>query len=864
MERTASPRLALTNPACLREIADCRLRRENQTKRLACGGNMGQMSSSVGGTGDRHDSGTDRVETGSLPGTNEERSSLKVLVADDDPVTVESLSGLLTTWGYEPVAVSSGGDAMVRLTVNDGPSLAILDWMLPDISGTEICRRVRASQSLRYIYLILLTGRDESNDVVEGLGSGADDYIRKPFDPPELRARLDAGSRIVVQKALRESEQRFRSAFEHAGVGMGLTDLKGHWLQVNPALCDFLGYSSSELLVTNFQSITHPDDLPNSIESLRDLLDGKITVHQIEKRYIHKDGHIVWGLLTASPVINTEGKPAYFVTQIQDICKRKQAEGALREREAQLQLLLDSTAEAIYGLDLSGNCTFSNRACVQLLGYQSPHDLLGRHMHNLLHHSHADGSPLPIEQCRIYRAFRRGEGSHVDSEVMWKADGTCFPCEYWSYPEWREGKVVGCVVTFVDITNRKLAEQELRAAHSESELFINSIPSILIGTDADGRITRWNLSATNTFALPASAVRGKSLKDCGIQWISPDVEGEIDSWLRIEKGGRKSDLLFEKKGERHYLGLSIHRVSFVNKSKMGLLITGADITERRHLEQQLRQAQKLEAIGQLAAGIAHEINTPTQYVGDNTTFIQQSWAAISDLARAAKQVDQELQAGQILAETVAQLRQCMKEADLDYLLEEIPKAIDQSLEGVQRVAKIVHAMKEFSHPGSEEKTPLDLNRAIETTITVARNEWKYVAEVETCFAPDLPLVPCHAGELNQVVLNLLINAAQAVRQVVGEGSGEKGKIRVATKRDQDAVEISIRDTGGGIPEAIQSRIFEPFFTTKPVGQGTGQGLALAHNTIVRRHGGRLWFETVQGKGTTFYIRLPISPFAPES
>src|SRR5579864_1971614 len=183
-------------------------------------------------------------QTDSSAGGKPERGTLKVLVADDDPVTVESLTSLLTEWGYDSVAVRNGQEALELLGANDGPSIAVLDWMLPDIYGTEICRRLRASQNLRYVYLILLTGRDESTDVVEGLGAGADDYLRKPYDPLELRARLDAGSRIVVQKALRESEQRFQGAFEHAGVGMALVDLSGRWLQVNRVLCDFLGYTS--------------------------------------------------------------------------------------------------------------------------------------------------------------------------------------------------------------------------------------------------------------------------------------------------------------------------------------------------------------------------------------------------------------------------------------------------------------------------------------------------------------------------------------------------------------------------------------------------------------------------------------------
>jgi PAS domain S-box-containing protein len=824
---------------------------------------MGEISRSLDGTPDLHNSARAVLETDSFPSEKSERGSLKVLVADDDPVTLESLTGLLTEWGYECVAVRTGSEALELLRASDGPSIAVLDWMLPDVHGPEICKRLRASPSLRYHYLILLTGRDDSTDVVEGLGAGADDYLRNPFDPLELRARLDAGSRIVVQQALRESEQRFQGAFEQAGVGMALVDLSGRWLQVNPAFCDFLGYTSRELIATNVQTVTHPGDLPETLVALQQLVAGTSKIHQTEKRYIHKDGHSVWCLLTASSVTSADGRPSYFVTQIQDISKRKHAEEALREREAQLQLLLNSTAEAIYGLDGDGNCTFSNRACLKLLGYDRAGDLLGKHMHTLLHHSRGDGSPLPDEQCQIYRAFRRGEGAHVDDEVMWKADGSCFPSEYWSYPVWREGKLAGCVVTFVDITSRKLAEDALRAAYAESELFISAVPSILIGTDAQGKITRWNLAATDTFALPASTVRGKSLKDCGIRWISPNIEMEIDSWLRLEKVGRRNDLLFEKDGDQHFLGLSVYRVTFAKEKSAGLLITGLDIAERRHLEEQLRQAQKLEAIGQLAAGIAHEINTPTQYVGDNTTFIKQSWLPISDLARAAQRLDEESRAGGISPEAAARLSHCVKAADLDYVLDEMPKAIDQSLEGVQRVAKIVHAMKEFSHPGSEEKTALDLNRAIETTITVARNEWKYVSEIETCFDPQLPLVHCHAGEFNQVILNLLINAAHAIRQVVGDGVDGKGKIRVATSQDGGWVVISIHDTGCGIPAAIHSRIFEPFFTTKPVGQGTGQGLALAHTTVVRRHGGRLWFETAEGKGTTFVIRIPISPSATE-
>jgi len=176
---------------------------------------------------------------------------------------------------------------------------------------------------------------------------------------------------------------------------------------------------------------------------------------------------------------------------------------------------------------------------------------------------------------------------------------------------------------------------------------------------------------------------------------------------------------------------------------------------------------------------------------------------------------------------------------------------------VERVAKIVRAMKEFSHPGPKEKTLTNINRAIENTITVARNEWKYVSEMILDLDPDLPLVPCHPNEFNQVILNLVINAAHAIADVVGKGATNKGKITVSTRRKGDKVEISVKDTGTGIAPEIRSKIFDPFFTTKEVGKGTGQGLAIARSIVVDKHGGTINFETEVGKGTTFTIHLPI-------
>jgi signal transduction histidine kinase len=249
----------------------------------------------------------------------------------------------------------------------------------------------------------------------------------------------------------------------------------------------------------------------------------------------------------------------------------------------------------------------------------------------------------------------------------------------------------------------------------------------------------------------------------------------------------------------------------------------------------------------LAAGIAHEINTPIQYIGDNGKFLEE---AFRDLTRF-------VELHRAPAGPNSGPAQALEQGiDVEYLEEEIPKAIEQLLQGVDNVARIVRALKEFSHPGPVEKRPTDINRAIGSTILVSRNEWKYVADLTTDFDADLPPVPCIAGEFNQVILNLIVNAAHAIADVVRD-TGRKGSIRIGTRRQGDWAEIRVGDTGTGIPEAIQSKVFDPFFTTKEVGKGSGQGLSIAHSVIVQKHGGTIKFETEAGAGTTFIIQLPL-------
>jgi PAS domain S-box-containing protein len=283
-----------------------------------------------------------------------------------------------------------------------------------------------------------------------------------------------------------------------------------------------------------------------------------------------------------------------------------------------------------------------------------------------------------------------------------------------------------------------------------------------------------------------------------------------------------------------------------------LVGTLADVHEAVLTQMQSANASKLEAIGQLAAGIAHEINTPTQYVGDNVRFLRDVFDGIhSCIERIAA-----LLADPSGTVSAASIRSQLQGADIPYLRAEAPKAISQTLEGVERIARIVAAMKEFSHPG-QERTPTDINRAIANTITVATNEWKYVADIATQFDPTLPPVPVIAGEFNQVILNIVVNAAHAIGDARAADGSRKGSIRVATRHSAQWAEIDISDDGCGMPPHVQAKIFDPFFTTKPVGKGTGQGLAIAHNVIVKKHGGTISVSSEAGRGSTFTIRLPL-------
>jgi two-component system, NtrC family, sensor kinase len=540
---------------------------------------------------------------------------------------------------------------------------------------------------------------------------------------PFLQATVrDTTDRERAAEALRASEARYRASFEDASVGQALVALDGSFVEVNGALASMLGYEIAELCGKDFAELTHQDDRAESANAMRSLVGGG-NVIRLEKRYLRKDGSVLWVDVNVAALRNSVGELAQFLTHVIDISERKYAEEATKQGTEFLRKLLNAIPIPIFYKGTDGRYVGINKAFEEFFGIAFD-DIVGKTLFDV----------FPQEMANFY-----------------------------------QGK-----------------DQEL-------------------------------------LSQPGSQTYGTQARN---------------------HQGVERDVVF-------------HKATFADRNGQLAGITGAmlDITDRKRAEAELGHARKLEAVGQLAAGIAHEINTPAQYVGDGIYFMKEAFESCLPLWRKYGNAMVALEQSGTNAELVTEIRELEKEIDLDYILANVPGSFERCIDGISRISTIVRAMKEFSHPGQREKSPADINQALQNTLIIAKNEYKYVAEVETELG-DLPQVMCLLGDLNQVFLNLIVNAAHAVGDVIDKEK-EKGQIRISTVREDDWVRIDISDTGGGIPEAIRDRIFEPFFTTKQIGKGSGQGLAIARSIVVDKHGGTLTFTSGMGEGTTFTIRLPI-------
>jgi PAS domain S-box-containing protein len=398
------------------------------------------------------------------------------------------------------------------------------------------------------------------------------------------------------------------------------------------------------------------------------------------------------------------------------------------------------------------------------------------------------------------------------------------------------------------------AETAEKAIKVTLDAVLESAPAFILAVDEHGKIQFINK------VLPHFKIVDVLGSDW-LQYLQPGDEDQHRARLRRILTTGVSETY-----EASVVGLDGGLMSFTthigplrdNDRIVGAVLVGQDVTELKRSQAEAAGARQLAAVGSIAAGVAHEINTPIQFVNDSLHFLRDASREIFQVVDKLQEVRRLTTDGATapgLAEAIAAAVQAEEEADLAYLRENVPSALERCIDGTARITTIVRSMKEFAHPARAEMAPVDLNRAIQSTLTIANTEFKYVADLEVDLG-ELPLVTCHVNEINQVVLNLVVNAAHAIGDVVKGGDG-KGVITVRTRRDGESVLISIGDTGTGIPAAIAQRVFEPFFTTKASGHGTGQGLALVRAVIKDRHNGDVSFESKDGCGTTFTVRLPI-------
>jgi PAS domain S-box-containing protein len=534
-----------------------------------------------------------------------------------------------------------------------------------------------------------------------------------------------------------------------------------------------------------------------------------------------------------------------------------------------LNALLESVPDSVYFKDAASRFLRISRAQAAKFGIADPREAIGRTDFDFFTIAHA--APAFEDEQNILKTGRpvidlEEKETFEDGNTTWVST-TKLPFRN------QDGQLIGTFGISRDITVRKQAEEALRESESRfRSIFEGAHDAIMLF--ADGHFFDCNQKTLEMFCCTKEAFVRMSPGDISPP-LQPDGRGSVAAAMEhndevLSHGSCRFEWMHRRLDGTDFPA-EVLLSAFDLCGKRVVQAAVRDITERkRHdeekseMETRLQLGQKLESVGRLAAGVAHEINTPTQYISDNMRFLITAVAQLKRTLESHRSLVDAASNCPECASAVEAVRVAETDNDIAYILGEIPRTLDQSIEGLNRISRIVSSLKEFSHPGGSDKSSADLNRAIETAIAVSRHEWKYVAEVATEFDPQLPSVLCVLDEINQAVLNLIINAAHAVGDANTRLGRKIGRIVVRTRQEKGWVIIEVEDTGTGIPPEIQHRIFEPFFTTKGIGKGTGQGLYIVRNVIMKGHGGRVDFTTEPGHGTIFRICLPleVAPIAP--
>lgn len=625
-------------------------------------------------------------------------------------------------------------------------------------------------------------------------------------------------------------------------------DLKTGELRSSDARARMMGYELSAVEPTSewWDRMVHPDErLAVSMARSRHL-QGIDSGYRSEYRAQHQNGTWLWLLEVGCIERDETGKAQQVQGVVMDVTVDREAQFRAQQRFERLTTIFDHTYQFTALLSPDGVVLEINRSALKASD-ASRGESLGKPFWE---------APIwavqpPAQAARLRDGIARaarGEFVRFQMQLDGQHAGIKHTVDFSLLPLFDDAGAVSSILSEGrDVTEIVSAQQALRTLEDRLAVAANTANLGLWDIDlrtGDG----WHNDRCWTMLgyEPHEISTGIEL---WLSMIHPDDVATVRTLIegqRTNPGEYRAEYRMRAKDGSWRWIHSSGRAVVTAGTEQRVAGVQYDVTERREAEIRMHASERLESVGKLAAGVAHEINTPVQFVSDSIYFVRDGLyelLALSDRMRSIAVRDPDnLTAVQALS------------ANLPYLIENLPKALERSLDGLKRVSEIVSSMRELAHPDRPEMSEIDVNHIIQNALVVARSEYKYVAETQTDFGA-LPPVWCHAGELNQVIINLLINASHAIAEVVA-GSENKGLIRVCTRTEGDGVLITIADSGAGIPDNIRHRVFEPFFTTKDVGRGTGQGLAISRNIIVKRHGGSIDFDSTAGRGTVFNVRLP--------
>jgi two-component system, cell cycle sensor histidine kinase and response regulator CckA len=750
---------------------------------------------------------------------------LRLLLVDDTRADAELIQGCLKRAGYviSYDLVDLPEPFREKLQQSDY-DLIVSDHNLRTWTGRDALEMLH--QSRKDIPFIVVTGTLGDEAAVDYIKRGAADYI--------LKHRLNllplAVSHVLREKAHRDEKARLHEQISAANREWELTfdavpdavlifDDQCRVHRANRATCEVLGLPLAKVIGQPCYQVLHGlADPPTSCPHERLLTTGTPQRSDFEEPRLGK----VFDA-TSTPLRDRDGSLLGCIHVLRDISDRKRAERALRHSEEQLRMLLNSTAEAIYGVDSAGHCTFCNPACLRLLGYREPADLLGRKMHDIMHHTRGNGDPYLEDDCQILLALQAGKSAHVVDEVLWRADGTSFPSEYWSYPIRKDGQLVGSVVTFLDISERKRAE----AAHRESEEkyrdFIENATQGIFRANPQGDLLDVNPALVSMLGYGSKEELLALNLDRDVYENPSD---RTEAWQTYELNGRSSgfEVNWKRKDRKTIAVRLCGRIAQgEDKQIKHFEVIAEDVTERRTLEEQFRQAQKMEALGRLAGGISHDFNNLLGVV-----------IGYSDLALSSPSLDDPVR----------------------HQLEEIKKA-------GRRAASLTRQLLAFSRKQVLMPKVLDLSAVVAETSNMLLRLLGEDVELITRLSPTLDHVKADPTQIEQVIMNLALNARDAmpkggklvIETTNAELDGSDGQQKHVDVQAGNYVLLTVSDTGIGMDNATKARIFEPFFSTKERGKGTGLGLATVYG-IIRQSNGHVWVYSEVGKGTTFKVYIP--------